>query len=164
MFLGSAAIGAAGIIGRPRSMLSGEEGLEASLEEGFRPNIVRGIHRCFRFAGEIDRAEFDRVEGKDRSEPEEDLGFVVSRSEGDVITLVGTSGLAGGGRGVKNLSSGFMVFTSPFTELVDALRVRIGLTSTGTWSRFTGWPGRRGQVVVDGTEESCISVPSSDSY
>jgi hypothetical protein len=84
---------------------------------------------------------------------------------GEVFARDSRVGMGGGGRGARNLSAGTMVFTSTFvTELIEALRSRGGRTSTGTQSRFTGWPGRYGQVVVEGSEGSWISVPSSSSY
>jgi hypothetical protein len=64
-------------------------------------------------------------------------------------------GVGGGARGVMNLSAGFMVLMFPFAiELIEALRKRKGWTSTGTQRRLTGWPGRYGQVVVNGIDAS----------
>ena len=89
--------------------------------------------------------------------------FFVSTG-GDVFRRASEGG-GGGALGVINLSAGFIVLMSPLAiELIDALRLRRGWTSIGTKRRLTGWPGRYGQDVVNGIDESWCSVPSSNSY
>jgi hypothetical protein len=86
-----------------------------------RPKNIRGDHGDFSAFGERDRAE----------------RFFASTDD-DVFNR-GKSGVGGGGRGVMNLSAGFIVLIFPFAiELIDALRYRNGWTSTGTQRRLTG--------------------------
>jgi hypothetical protein len=72
---------------------------------------------------------------------------------GDVFNRGNALGVGGGGRGVKYLSSGFIVFISQGVGVAptEALRSLNGLTSIGTESKLTGCPGRYGHVVVNGS-------------
>jgi hypothetical protein len=54
------------------------------------------------------------------------------RTDVDVFSRI-SPGVGGGGRGVINLSAGFIVLISPLAiELIDALRYLRGNTSMGT--------------------------------
>lgn len=60
-------------------------------------------------------------------------------------------GVGGGARGVRYLSAGFMVLISSVPVApTDALRSLNGLSSTGTHTKLTGWPGRYWHAVVNG--------------
>jgi hypothetical protein len=83
--------------------------------------------------------------------------------EGDVFKR-GSLGTAGGGRGVRYLSSGFIVFITTGGAPSETLLSRSGVISTGTCNIFTCWPGRNGHEAVDGSVGSWISVPSPSSY
>lgn len=76
----------------------------------------------------------------------------------------GVVGGEGAGRGVENLSSGFMVFKSAsLMELNEALRF-LSECSMGTQRVLTVWPGRYGQAFVEGRDGSYVSVEPSSSY
>lgn len=97
----------------------------------------------------------DHGDFSDLGETERACLFFVTTGGGEVFKRGRAVGVGGGGRGAMNLSAGFMVLTSPFAiELIEALRNRSGWISTGTERRLTGWPGRYGQDVVDGSEGS----------
>ena len=73
-------------------------------------------------------------------------------------------GEAGAGRGLTNLSSGFIVFKSAsLIEFKDALRLLDGC-SRGTQRVLTVWPGRYGHWLVLGSDGSKVSVEPSSSY
>jgi hypothetical protein len=73
----------------------------------------------------------------------------LSESDGDVSRR-GNLGIEGGARGVRNLSSGFIVLNPVLMAPIEALLSRSGLTSVGTQRIFTGCPGRYGHMVVEG--------------
>lgn len=60
-------------------------------------------------------------------------------------------GTAGAARGARNLSAGFIVCNPGDMAPSEALLSRKGLIWVGTLRRFTGWPGRYGHEVVEGS-------------
>lgn len=132
---------------RPRlsTFSIGEDGWEGDR----RPKNILGDHCDLSALGESERAD-----------------LFLSKTEVDVLSRGSSFGGGGGGcRGVMNLSAGFIVLICPLAiELMDPLRKRRGCTSIGTKRVFTGWPGRYGQIVVNGIDSSQCSMPSSNSY
>jgi hypothetical protein len=79
------------------------------------------------------------------------IGFQ-SVTDGAVFNLGSFGlGIAGAIRGAKNLSAGFIVCIPGDIAPSDALLSRKGLICVGTLRTFTGWPGRYGQEVVEGS-------------
>jgi hypothetical protein len=77
----------------------------------------------------------------------------------------GNVGFAGAGRGLRNLSVGFIVRYSEHIELTLSFRDRpLLLRAKGTFRTLISWPGSIGQVVVDGSAELWNSISSSSVY
>ena len=87
---------------RPRLSLSSGVGADVR-----RPKNILGDHGAFSHFGDTERA--DRF---------------FRRTDGEVFKRDGAgAGVGGGGRGVMNLSAGFIVLISPLAiELIEALR------------------------------------------
>jgi hypothetical protein len=74
------------------------------------------------------------------------------------------SGGLGAGLGETNLLAGSMVLkSSSRSDVNEALRFLFDC-STGIQSVLTVWPGRYGQVLVEGCEGSWVSEDASSSY
>ncbi len=77
----------------------------------------------------------------------------------------GKVGLAGTGRGFKNLSVGSMVRCSEVVEPTLSFRERVVLgRANGMFKTLTSWPGSMGQAVVAGSAELWNSNSSSSLY
>lgn len=125
---------ATGAASRPRSWPPGSADIAA-----LSPNIDLADHGDLGPCSDADLAE------------EGTIGFQ-SVTDGAVFNR-GSFGLgtAGAARGAKNLSAGFIVCITGDMAPSEALLSRNGLICVGTLRTFTGWPGRYGHEVVEGS-------------
>jgi hypothetical protein len=132
--------------------------LPGEVERLFPTNeAFRGSRNNFKLVA-LDGGEVSRLGGKRFADHGEALaeGLIDEKGsdDGSVGDVFNRGSLGWGtGRGLRNLSSGFIVLNSETAELVLAFLGRPLARLKGTCRTLTSWPGSSGQDVVDGSAE-----------